>query len=98
MTRGDINGWRYERCSSDFSFQKTNQGNCVCHICHGGPATHSFTYTERDFESDSVKGRICKKLQRHRKGFWICPECMDNMIAAINSQGDYLIRRVKSDA
>lgn len=92
MKGKDKSGWEFERRYTDFSFEKLPYSNNVCEICHGSGEAYSLGYVERDYRS--AKGNICKTLQTKRSYAWICPKCMENVMKAINAQGDYEIKKV----
>lgn len=72
-------GAEYKRTDYDFHFRWLDQDNCICNICHGTGAKIEFEYITRDYRSAKTK-KICKTLQAHRHSFWICPECLNNMM------------------
>lgn len=81
IKRGRDNyGAEYERKSDDFGYQILFADNCACSICHGTGARIDFEYVIRDYKGKD--GNICKKLQTHRRNFWICPECIENLMHA----------------
>lgn len=76
----DSYGAEYKRTSFDFSFRRLEQENCICSICHGTGAVIEFRYVTRNYVSAKRKGKICKNLQAHGNSFWICKECIDNLV------------------
>ena len=73
-------GVEYKRTANDFHLRRLKQENCCCSICHGIGAKWEFRYVIRNYASPRVKGKICKTLQAHERSFWICQECLDNMM------------------
>lgn len=82
----DRYGAEYKRTPHDFSFRLLTQDNCVCNICHGTGAVIEFEYTVRNYQSPKTK-KICKRLQEHRRSFWICPKCINNINEAGKQYG-----------
>ena len=79
----DNYGEKYKRTSNDFHFRKLESDNCICNICHGVGAKVEFEYITRNYRSARQKNRICKTLQAHDNGFWICEKCIENLLAAL---------------
>lgn len=80
MTGVDEYGAEFKRTRNDFRFRKLEQDNCVCSICHGTGAKIEFEYVTRNYGSAKRKGKICKNLQAHGHRFWICQNCIDNLV------------------
>lgn len=95
-TGTDKYGSEFARSTEDFNFKKLTQNNCICNICHGTDAEIEFNYVTRDYSSKHSKRVICKTLQTHEHGFWICPKCLENLL---NSNDklivDYIFTRFK---
>lgn len=72
----------------NFCFERTISEYAQCDCCHKVSGVVKIHYTVRNYESKT--GRLCKKLQAHRRSYWLCRDCFGELLTEYEQAQDRL--------